>query len=76
MAPSLVDRTLDDATEAERQYKKDKNQGAYKEAFAQSAASTKYDTEINGSDTIAPAKYPNYLPCQQVETLLSQPHSR
>ncbi len=61
MAPALIDRTVGDAAEAT--YKKNKDQENYKEAFAQSAATTKYETEINGSDTIAPAKYPNYLPC-------------
>lgn len=62
MAPSLVERTVDDV--AEKAWAKDKQAGSYKEAFAQSAATTNYETELNGSDTVAPAKYPNYLPCQ------------
>ena len=63
MAPSLVERTTVDNT-AEITYKKNKDQENYKEAFSQSATTTNYDTEINGSDTIKPAKYPHYLPCE------------
>ena len=63
MAPSAVDTVA--TNDAEREYKKDKVQGVYKEAFAQSSATTKYETEINGDpeNGVAPAKYPNYLPC-------------
>ena len=62
MAPVAVETN----NEAEREYKKDRKQGAYKEAFAQSTATTNYDTEINGDEAkgILPAKYPNYLPCK------------
>lgn len=61
MAPALIERTTE---EAERQYNKDKRQTTYKEAFQQAPDTTKYETEINGSDTITPAKYPHYLPCK------------
>ena len=64
MAPSLVDQTVEDTKTSEVVWKKDKDQGNYKEAFSQSAATTNYETEINGSETQAPAKYPNYLPCK------------
>ena len=67
MAPALVE-TLPN-TNAEVTYEKDKKQANYKEAFAQSAASTKYETEINGSDTIEPAKYPHYLPCKSLHPM-------
>ena len=62
MAPALVDRTVDDRAEAEATYMKNKRQEIYKEAFQQSATTTNYDTEINGSDIVKPAKYPHYLP--------------
>lgn len=63
MAPSLVEVPTDNTT-AEKTFEKDKRQATYKEAFQQTANTTKYDTEINGSDTIIPAKYPHYLPCK------------
>ena len=62
MAPALIDNTTDNVAEAV--WKKDSRQGQYKEAFQQSAASTKYETEINGSEKFAAAKYPHYLPCK------------
>ena len=68
MAPSLVDRTVDDV--AERVHKKDQQQGNYKEAFSQSAATTNYEAELNGSDKAPPAKFPNYLPCKQSRNFL------
>jgi len=34
----------------------------FKEAFAQTPRTTNYETELNGADGVAPAKYPNYLP--------------
>jgi hypothetical protein len=71
MAPARVDYTVGDSTEvAEKEYQKDKKQGIYKEAFAQSAHTTNYDTEINGSDTVIPAKYPHYLPCKSCIILI------
>jgi hypothetical protein len=71
MAPSLVERTVDDV--AEKAWKKDRDQGSYKEAFSQSAATTNYETEINGSDTVIPAKYPNYLPCMMLHHRVYKP---
>ena len=65
MAPALVERTVDDNS-TENLYQKNKRQENYKEAFQQSADTTKYETEINGSDTITPAKYPHYLPCKHI----------
>ncbi len=62
MAPSLVERTVDDVAEVVT--KKDRAQSNYKEAFSQSAATTNYEAEINGSEKAPPAKYPNYLPCK------------
>lgn len=64
MAPALVERPVDNSNLSEAVWKKDKVQGEYKEAFSQSAATTNYETEINGSETQKPAKYPNYLPCK------------
>lgn len=61
MAPALIETR---GQEAEIAYNKDKRQTAYKEAFQQAPDTTKYETEINGSDTITPAKYPHYLPCK------------
>lgn len=60
MAPALIESNADAV--AEQTFQKDKNQSSYKEAFSQSSATTDYNTEINGSDTVEPAKYPNYLP--------------
>ena len=72
MAPALIDHTVGDPTSvAEKEYEKDKRQGVYKEAFAQSAQTTNYETEINGSDTVTPAKYPQYLPCKSFNTYCS-----
>jgi len=34
----------------------------HKEAFAQSAATTNYEAELNGTDKYPAARYPNYLP--------------
>jgi len=34
----------------------------HKEAFAQTPRTTNYETELNGAEGVAPAKYPNYLP--------------
>lgn len=65
MAPGLVEplpsRTEDGkATDI---YKKDKLQnGSSKEAFAQGAASTNYEAEINGTDGHSAATHPHYLP--------------
>jgi len=61
MAPALIETPASNAA-AEITYSKDKRQGNYKEAFQQTSNTTNYDTEINGSDTVAPAKYINYLP--------------
>ena len=61
MAPARIEDDTIVVDEAEREYKKDKNTGVYKEAFAQSAATTNYENEINGEN---PAKYPLYLPCK------------
>lgn len=61
MAPALIETRSNEA--AETTYLKDKRQANYKEAFQQSANTTKYETEINGSDTIKAARYPHYLPC-------------
>lgn len=57
MAPALVENTV--GVDGDAQWAKNKNQSDYKEAFQQTADSTNYDIEINGSDTFAPAKYPN-----------------
>lgn len=66
MAPGLIETPIVDRTSdrtAEDTWKKDAKQGVnYKEAFQQGAATTKYDIELNGTATHAPAKYPNYLP--------------
>ena len=63
MAPALIDQTVGDAN-AEKEYLKHKKQEVYKEAFAQSAHTTNYEAEINGTPESAPAKYPHYLPCK------------
>lgn len=63
MAPALIDHTIVDGT-AEKEYLKHKKQEVYKEAFAQSAYTTNYEAEINGTPESAPAKYPHYLPCK------------
>ncbi|KAK3719479.1 hypothetical protein LTR37_004337 [Vermiconidia calcicola] len=68
MAPALIESNADAV--AEQTFQKDKNQGSYKEAFSQSSATTNYDTEINGSDTVEPAKYPNYLPSRNGSQLI------
>lgn len=39
-----------------------KRESTYKEAFAQSAATTNYDGELKGSAKHPPAAYPHYLP--------------
>lgn len=62
MAPALVENATNNT--AEVAYLKDKRQGNYKEAFQQAADTTSYETEINGSATVTPAKYPHYLPCK------------
>jgi len=66
MAPgALIETTPVYASSAVRSdgAAKDKQQGVYyKEAFAQSAASTNYDGELKGSSRHPPAAYPNYLP--------------
>ena len=64
MAPGLVETLPDRSTDqqAEKLATKDQRQGDYKEAFVQSAKTTNYDAEINGSAKHPPAKYPNYLP--------------
>ena len=72
MAPALVDHTVGDSTtQAEKEYQKNKKSENYKEAFSQSAQTTNYETEINGSDTVAAAKYPHYLPCRSFATQLN-----
>ena len=60
MAPGLIEAVVD--RQADQITRKDQLQGAYKEAFAQSAHSTNYEAELKGSAKHAPAKYPNYLP--------------
>lgn len=62
MAPSLVENGTNNT--AEVAYLKDRRQANYKEAFQQAADTTQYETEINGSETAPPAKYPHYLPCK------------
>ncbi|RMZ15258.1 hypothetical protein D0860_01714 [Hortaea werneckii] len=47
---------------AERLKTHDKRESTYKEAFAQSAATTNYDGELKGSAKHPPAAYPHYLP--------------
>ncbi|RMY05690.1 hypothetical protein D0867_09946 [Hortaea werneckii] len=47
---------------AERLETKNKRESTYKEAFAQSAATTNYDGELKGSAKHPPAAYPHYLP--------------
>ena len=70
MAPALIDNTIVDHTvendSAEKEYLKHKKQEVYKEAFAQSAHTTNYEAEINGTPDSAPAKYPHYLPCKSI----------
>ena len=71
MAPALIDHTIAGSTAtAAKEYEKDKKSGIYKEAFAQSVHTTNYETEINGSDTVTPAKYPHYLPCRSFATIV------
>lgn len=64
MAPALIETPQPTSADkaAEKVWAKDKRQDGYKEAFAQGAASTNYDGELNGINGFAPAKYPHYLP--------------
>lgn len=62
MAPALVEPTLFAQPAADRKaeqaWRSDKRQAAYKEAFQQTASSTNYENEINGTDGHEPAAYP------------------
>lgn len=67
MAPSLVETIPVRPVESiepptEQIAAKDKSQGTYKEAFAQSAHTTNYEAELKGSAKHPPAAYPHYLP--------------
>lgn len=68
MAPGLVETVVDrdvphpHDVKADEIAAKDKLQGNYKEAFAQSAKSTNYEAELHGSEKHPPAAYTHYLP--------------
>ncbi|KAI6819652.1 TauD-domain-containing protein [Hortaea werneckii] len=58
--PVRLTGSIDQKTE--RLKTQDKRESTYKEAFAQSAATTNYDGELKGSEKHPPAACPHYLP--------------
>lgn len=64
MAPGILEHTAVTLSESDVHRKDDtvRSVPVYKDPFAQGAASTNYEGELNGTDGYAPAKYPHYLP--------------